>query len=149
MPKVISTCFIKWTNLYTGALIALFFFSANVPTCFVMVGLPARGKTYMSKKLTRYLNWIGFKTKGQFIIFFRAFLWHLVVVFYRIRLKNLLNHPRFFLFQYGIGVYICIRTNVLAIFYGFYFFENLEILPYQNQNLISRRVFIKYSILVV
>jgi len=35
----------------------------NVPTCFVMVGLPARGKTYMSKKLTRYLNWIGFKTK--------------------------------------------------------------------------------------
>ena len=29
-----------------------------------MVGLPARGKTYMSKKLTRYLNWIGMPTKG-------------------------------------------------------------------------------------
>uniref|UniRef100_A0A6A7G6N2 6-phosphofructo-2-kinase/fructose-2,6-bisphosphatase-like isoform X1 n=2 Tax=Hirondellea gigas TaxID=1518452 RepID=A0A6A7G6N2_9CRUS len=29
----------------------------------VMVGLPARGKTYMAKKLTRYLNWIGIKTK--------------------------------------------------------------------------------------
>ncbi|XP_027708299.1 6-phosphofructo-2-kinase/fructose-2,6-bisphosphatase 3-like [Vombatus ursinus] len=28
-----------------------------------MVGLPARGKTYMSKKLTRYLNWIGVPTK--------------------------------------------------------------------------------------
>ncbi|KAA0191037.1 hypothetical protein HAZT_HAZT007847 [Hyalella azteca] len=28
-----------------------------------MVGLPARGKTYMAKKLTRYLNWVGIKTK--------------------------------------------------------------------------------------
>lgn len=32
----------------------------------VMVGLPARGKTYISKKLTRYLNWIGVPTKSQF-----------------------------------------------------------------------------------
>lgn len=31
-----------------------------------MVGLPARGKTYISKKLTRYLNWIGVPTKSQF-----------------------------------------------------------------------------------
>ena len=29
----------------------------------VMVGLPARGKTYIAKKLTRYLNWIGIKTR--------------------------------------------------------------------------------------
>lgn len=36
---------------------------ANPPTVIVMVGLPARGKTYMSKKLTRYLNWIGMPTK--------------------------------------------------------------------------------------
>ncbi|XP_017288041.1 6-phosphofructo-2-kinase/fructose-2,6-bisphosphatase 3 isoform X3 [Kryptolebias marmoratus] len=36
---------------------------ANPPTVIVMVGLPARGKTYMSKKLTRYLNWIGIPTK--------------------------------------------------------------------------------------
>ncbi|XP_056588162.1 6-phosphofructo-2-kinase/fructose-2,6-bisphosphatase isoform X2 [Triplophysa dalaica] len=35
----------------------------NSPTMIVMVGLPARGKTYMSKKLTRYLNWIGVPTK--------------------------------------------------------------------------------------
>lgn len=27
------------------------------------VGLPARGKTYISKKLSRYLNWIGINTK--------------------------------------------------------------------------------------
>lgn len=33
----------------------------------VMVGLPARGKTYISKKLTRYLNWIGVPTKSQFV----------------------------------------------------------------------------------
>uniref|UniRef100_A0A667YRV1 6-phosphofructo-2-kinase/fructose-2,6-bisphosphatase-like n=1 Tax=Myripristis murdjan TaxID=586833 RepID=A0A667YRV1_9TELE len=37
----------------------------NSPTMIVMVGLPARGKTYISKKLTRYLNWIGVPTKGN------------------------------------------------------------------------------------
>uniref|UniRef100_A0A8B9JNX7 6-phosphofructo-2-kinase/fructose-2,6-bisphosphatase 2 n=1 Tax=Astyanax mexicanus TaxID=7994 RepID=A0A8B9JNX7_ASTMX len=35
----------------------------NSSTLIVMIGLPARGKTYMSKKLTRYLNWIGVPTK--------------------------------------------------------------------------------------
>lgn len=35
----------------------------NSPTLIVMVGLPARGKTYISTKLTRYLNWIGVPTK--------------------------------------------------------------------------------------
>uniref|UniRef100_A0A7N5ZX83 6-phosphofructo-2-kinase domain-containing protein n=1 Tax=Anabas testudineus TaxID=64144 RepID=A0A7N5ZX83_ANATE len=35
----------------------------NSPTMIVMVGLPARGKTYISTKLTRYLNWIGVPTK--------------------------------------------------------------------------------------
>lgn len=39
----------------------------NSPTVIVMIGLPARGKTYMSKKLTRYLNWIGVPTKGQYM----------------------------------------------------------------------------------
>ena len=28
-----------------------------------MVGLPARGKTYISRKLSRYLNWIGINTR--------------------------------------------------------------------------------------
>ncbi|XP_064606317.1 6-phosphofructo-2-kinase/fructose-2,6-bisphosphatase-like isoform X2 [Liolophura sinensis] len=36
----------------------------QVPTVVVMVGLPARGKTYISKKLTRYLNWIGIDTRA-------------------------------------------------------------------------------------
>ncbi|KAM4582520.1 6-phosphofructo-2-kinase/fructose-2,6-bisphosphatase 4b isoform 1-T1 [Fundulus diaphanus] len=35
----------------------------NCQTLIVTVGLPARGKTYISKKLTRYLNWIGVPTK--------------------------------------------------------------------------------------
>jgi len=35
----------------------------RTPTVICMVGLPARGKTYISRKLTRYLNWIGVKTK--------------------------------------------------------------------------------------
>ncbi|KAL6092005.1 hypothetical protein STEG23_001330, partial [Scotinomys teguina] len=38
----------------------------NSPTMVIMVGLPARGKTYISTKLTRYLNWIGTPTKGQY-----------------------------------------------------------------------------------
>jgi len=36
---------------------------AIAPCVIVMVGLPARGKTYMAKKLTRYLNWIGIDTR--------------------------------------------------------------------------------------
>ena len=36
----------------------------NAPTVITLVGLPARGKTYMAKKLGRYLNWIGIKTQG-------------------------------------------------------------------------------------
>uniref|UniRef100_A0A0V0G8D4 Putative fructose-6-phosphate n=1 Tax=Triatoma dimidiata TaxID=72491 RepID=A0A0V0G8D4_TRIDM len=35
----------------------------NSPHIIAMVGLPARGKTYISKKLSRYLNWIGINTK--------------------------------------------------------------------------------------
>ncbi|GIY05231.1 hypothetical protein CEXT_593771, partial [Caerostris extrusa] len=35
----------------------------NLPHVIAMVGLPARGKTYIAKKLTHYLNWIGIKTK--------------------------------------------------------------------------------------
>lgn len=31
-----------------------------------MVGLPATGKTLLSKKLAKYLNWIGHKAKGEF-----------------------------------------------------------------------------------
>ncbi|KAI3383867.1 hypothetical protein SNEBB_003937 [Seison nebaliae] len=33
------------------------------PLVIAMVGLPARGKSYVSRKLCRYLNWIGIRTK--------------------------------------------------------------------------------------
>jgi hypothetical protein len=29
-----------------------------------MVGLPARGKSFMARKISYYLNWINIKTKG-------------------------------------------------------------------------------------
>ncbi|XP_054285681.1 6-phosphofructo-2-kinase/fructose-2,6-bisphosphatase-like isoform X5 [Macrosteles quadrilineatus] len=35
----------------------------NSPHVICMVGLPARGKTYIATKLSRYLNWIGINTK--------------------------------------------------------------------------------------
>ncbi|XP_063685940.1 6-phosphofructo-2-kinase/fructose-2,6-bisphosphatase-like isoform X2 [Bolinopsis microptera] len=31
--------------------------------CYAMVGLPARGKSYIAHRLARYLNWIGIKSK--------------------------------------------------------------------------------------
>ncbi|XP_055787655.1 6-phosphofructo-2-kinase/fructose-2,6-bisphosphatase 2a isoform X2 [Salvelinus fontinalis] len=48
----LTCCHFAWASYMT-----------NSPTVIVMIGLPARGKTYMSKKLTRYLNWIGVPTK--------------------------------------------------------------------------------------
>ncbi|KAK8396269.1 hypothetical protein O3P69_005361 [Scylla paramamosain] len=35
----------------------------NTPHVVAMVGLPARGKTYIAMKLARYLNWVGLPTK--------------------------------------------------------------------------------------
>ncbi len=64
----------------------------------VMVGLPARGKTYISKKLTRYLNWIGVPTQGECIyyevndhllmasIWFCLCLWYMYVYVFHIKL---------------------------------------------------------------
>ena len=41
--------------------------STSTPHVIALVGLPARGKTYISKKLSRYLNWIGVNTKVGWI----------------------------------------------------------------------------------
>lgn len=36
---------------------------ANGKIAFAMVGLPARGKTYMARKIARYLAWLGHETR--------------------------------------------------------------------------------------
>ena len=36
---------------------------ANGKIAFAMVGLPARGKTYMARKIARYLAWLGHDTR--------------------------------------------------------------------------------------
>ena len=41
----------------------------NKPHVIAMVGLPARGKTYIAKKLSRYLNWVGIFTRGKHLQF--------------------------------------------------------------------------------
>uniref|UniRef100_A0A673I0W0 6-phosphofructo-2-kinase/fructose-2,6-bisphosphatase 4-like n=1 Tax=Sinocyclocheilus rhinocerous TaxID=307959 RepID=A0A673I0W0_9TELE len=51
------------THFYSLSLCLMAVCMTNCPTLIVTVGLPARGKTYISKKLTRYLNWIGVPTK--------------------------------------------------------------------------------------
>lgn len=38
-------------------------YNVSAPQALIMVGLPARGKTYIARKLTRYLNWVGLDTK--------------------------------------------------------------------------------------
>ncbi len=35
----------------------------RTPTVIVMVGLPARGKTFIARKMARYLIWQGVKTR--------------------------------------------------------------------------------------
>ncbi|KAG1094144.1 hypothetical protein G6F42_018809 [Rhizopus arrhizus] len=37
--------------------------NSNLRIACVMVGLPARGKTYISQKVCRYLTWLGINTK--------------------------------------------------------------------------------------
>ncbi|KFO19653.1 6-phosphofructo-2-kinase/fructose-2,6-biphosphatase 2 [Fukomys damarensis] len=59
-----NSCDSKPTNLRTSEKKCSWAsYMTNSPTLIVMIGLPARGKTYVSKKLTRYLNWIGVPTK--------------------------------------------------------------------------------------
>ena len=41
----------------------------------VMVGLPARGKSYTSLKLCRYLNWMGCKAEVQIFFNFKMYIW--------------------------------------------------------------------------
>ena len=34
---------------------------SDIKTVIVTVGLPARGKTFLCKKLNRYINWLGYE----------------------------------------------------------------------------------------
>ena len=46
--------------------------------CIATVGLPARGKTYIAKKLARYLRWIGLNTRGKTMPLFVSCIMHAV-----------------------------------------------------------------------
>lgn len=108
--------------------VSVFFFylpvcMTNSPTLIVTVGLPARGKTYISKKLTRYLNWIGVPTKGRnwkcglhfshicFVIHCRK---------YRKYIFNTINLSNFFFAEFNVGQY---RRECLKIYKSFEFFH--------------------------
>lgn len=40
-----------------------------------MVGLPARGKTYISRRLNRYLSWLGYNSRVFNVGHYRRQLW--------------------------------------------------------------------------
>lgn len=47
---------------------------------FFLVGLPARGKSYIVKKLRRYLNWLQYETKVYYFCLSLPFFY--VMVYY-------------------------------------------------------------------
>lgn len=58
---IVAYAYLYFVCLFSGDTTNL----VNIPHVIAMVGLPARGKTYISKKLSRYLNWIGINTRGM------------------------------------------------------------------------------------
>lgn len=63
-------------NFFSSFFHTVLYPDSNPPLVVVMVGLPARGKTYMSRRLTRYLNWIGIYARGfQPSFFFNMFMY--------------------------------------------------------------------------
>ena len=62
----------------------------SVGQVIVMVGLPARGKTYISKKLSRYLNWIGVNTRVFNLGEYRSVIGQLSLISFHLTNKRLL-----------------------------------------------------------
>lgn len=84
----------------------------NCPTLIVTVGLPARGKTYISKKLTRYLNWIGVPTKGRS---------HFLKIMHKVTTNiALCKHDSRLSTEFNVGQY---RRECLKIYKSFEFFR--------------------------
>ncbi|VDQ05617.1 unnamed protein product, partial [Trichobilharzia regenti] len=54
-----------WSSLthICSVVISVEYCSSEEKTVVVLVGLPARGKSYISTKLSRYLNWVGINTR--------------------------------------------------------------------------------------
>ena len=94
----------------------------------VMVGLPARGKSYTSLKLCRYLNWMGCKAEVFWIFFF--FFLFCFVLFCFVLFCFVLFCFVLFCFVLFCFVFVFVFVFVLFLFLFYLCFDCLLFFPF-------------------